>query len=69
MSIATKSKGKTRAKPVKRLRFRRDLPSIPPESPLYGHDDLIGCVSIKAPVGSAARRAYLRSRIDADNYR
>jgi hypothetical protein len=53
MSTLTKARAKKLARPVrksatsgKRLAFRPDLPPITPESPLYGADDLVGCVTI-----------------------
>ncbi len=55
-------------KPAKRRYNRRVLPPISSESPLYGHDSFIGCVSLDLPQGAEARRTHLRARIHADNH-
>lgn len=68
MSTTTKAKKSVSPSAAKRRHFRPDLPPISPESPMYGHDDLIGCVSIKVPSAAAARRALIRARIHADNH-
>ena len=52
----------------KRLAFRPGLPSISPDSPLYGADDLIGCVNIGLPSDKESRRKHIRARIHADNH-
>jgi hypothetical protein len=55
------------AKPLRKIRAK--LAPIPQSSPLHGHDDLIGCVSIDVPATSAKRRALIAERIHADNHR
>jgi hypothetical protein len=74
MSTLTKARAKKPARPArksatngKRLVFRPDLPTITPESPLYGADDLVGCVNIGLPSDKESRRKHIRARIHADN--
>ncbi|HEY9249678.1 MAG TPA: hypothetical protein VIO38_11120 [Rariglobus sp.] len=56
------------ASPKRRLVFRKDLPPITQESPLYGKDDTIGVVSFGYPSDKESRRRVMRARIYADNH-
>ena len=73
-SMSTLTKTKRPARSVRKTPvssgpvFRKDLPPITPDSPLYGADDFIGCVSIGQPSDKDSRRQKIRARIHADNH-
>lgn len=75
MSTLTKARAKKPARPArksvkssKRMVFRPDLPPITPASPLYGADDLVGCVNLGLQSDKESRRKHIRARIHADNH-